>query len=330
MAIYDVDGNVLSAGGSGIEIKSYFVSEMADTISKVRALQTEPNLTFFYITDIHAYFVSGMETLYKTSVENMRYLLTEVPCDGVINLGDSIEGYSTSEIAKNYGNLISNEFRKIGAPYYSVIGNHDDNRYHMSSTAQRLTVPERYQVFVNPTRRVVADSTGLNYYVDVPEFKIRMICLNGVSDYTYKFTDDTCTWFSNVALNTPDGYGVIVNSHISPVSAWNYNKTNPTGSSTILSAVSAYAEDKDIISLICGHNHVDAVFSSPYPGATLCCAKFETDNGDPAKWPSGAVKPQRAANTASEDCWTAVVVRPNSRKINLVRFGAGSDYEISY
>ena len=329
MPVYDIDGNNLASGGSEITIKDYFKYEMADTVAKIRALQTEPNLTFFYITDIHAYFVSGMETLYKTSVENMRYLLTEVPCDGVINLGDSIEGYSTSEIAKNYGDLISNEFRKIGVPYYSVIGNHDDNRYH-STTAERLSVGQRYQVFVNPTREVVSDATGLNYYVDFPEFKIRMICLNGVSDYTYKFSNDTCTWFSNVALNTPDGYGIIVNSHISPVSAWNYNNNNPTGSSTILSTVSAYAENKDVVSLICGHNHVDAVFSSPYPGATLCCAKPENENGDQSLWPAGAVKPQRVAGTASEDCWTAVVIRPNSRKINLVRFGAGSDYEISY
>lgn len=327
MAIYDIDGNILT---DDITIKSYYTDEMADTISKVRALQTEPNITLFYITDIHSYFVSGAETLYKTSVENMRYLLKEIPCDGVVNLGDSIEGYSTAEIAQQYGNLVMNEFRKIGIPYYSVVGNHDDNRYHMSSTAQRLTVPQRYQLIVNPTRRVVADSTGLNYYVDFTEHKIRMICLNSVSDFTYKFTTETCTWFSTVALDTPDGYGVLINTHVAPSGDWNYNNTTPTNASTILSALSTYAGSKEVVGILCGHNHVDAVFSSPFSGATLCCAKFENENGDPAKWPTGSVKPQRTLNTVSEDCWTVVVVRPNSGKINLVRFGAGSDYEITY
>ena len=290
MALYNVYGVPIE---NSVVIKDYYETEMADTISKVRALQTEPNLTFFVATDIHAYFVSGQETLYKTSITNMRKLLESVPCDGVINLGDSIEGYSADTTAMHYGNLISNEFRKIGIPYYSVIGNHDDNRYHNSTNDDKLTVGERYQVFVNPTRRVVADSTGLNFYVDYPEFKIRMIYLNSVSDYTYKFTTDTCTWFSSVALNTPEGYGVIVNSHIAPSSAWNYNNTNPTNGSTILSALSTYSLTKDVMAIICGHNHVDAIFSSPYNGITLCCEKFENENGDPSKWPAGADKATR-------------------------------------
>lgn len=328
--VYDVNGNVVGGGSADISIEPYYSSEMEDTVSKVRAIQTEPNLTFFMVTDIHAYFVSGAEELYKTSVTNMRYLLKEVPCDGVIDLGDNIEGYSTSTIAQECGNKVMNEFREIGIPVYSVIGNHDDNRYHYSTTAQRLTVPERYQLIVNPTRDVVPDDTGLNYYVDFPEFKIRMICLNGVSDYTYKFTTDTCTWFSGTALDTPSGYGVIVNAHLSPFSAWNYDSKNPTNGSTIKSALDTYAASKDVISVFCGHNHVDATFSSPYYGATICCEKFENDNGDTSKWPSGATKPTRTLNTASEDCWDVVVIRPNSRKINFVRFGAGNDREYTY
>lgn len=326
MSVFDIHGNLIC---NDLEIKSYFESEMANTIASVRALQTEPNITLFYVTDIHSYYVSGMETLYKTSVENMRYLLTEIPCDGVVNLGDSIEGYAAAATAMNYGNLVSNEFRKIPLPYYSTIGNHDDNRYH-STTSERLTVPQRYQILVNPTRRVVADATGLNFYVDYPEFKIRMVHLNAVSDYTYKYTTDTCTWFSTVALDTPTGYGVLLNTHVAPSGAWNYNNTTPTNASTILSALSTYAANKDVIGIICGHNHVDCKFTSPYPGMTLCCEKFENENGDPALWPAGAVKPQRTENTYTEDCWTVVVIRPNSRKINFVRFGAGIDYEIDY
>lgn len=329
MPVYDIDGNELASGESEITIKDYFTAEMADTVSKVRALQTEPNLTFFVVTDIHAYFATGMETLYKTSVENMRYLLTEVPCDGVINLGDTIDGYPLASTAKEYGNLISNEFRKIGIPYYSVIGNHDDNRYH-STSSERLSVGQRYQLLVNPTRGVVPDLTGLNYYVDFPEFKVRMVCLNSVSDYTYKFTTDTCTWFSSVALNTPDDYGVIVASHVSPFTSWNYSEAVPTNSATIMSALSTYAASKEVIAFITGHNHVDDVFTAPYPGFTLGCEKFENDTSDQDQWPAGAVKPIRTAGTASEDLWTVVVVRPESRKVNLVRFGAGSDYEISY
>lgn len=323
MAVYDKYGNRIDEGG--VSIKSYYSTEMDDTISKVRALQTEPNLTFFVVTDIHSYFVEGYEELYKTSITNMKYLLQNVPCDGVVNLGDSIEGYATSEIAQNYGNQLSNEFRKIKTPYYSVIGNHDDNRYHMNSNNERLSVGTRYQVFVNPTRRVMYDSTGLNYYIDFDEFKIRMVCLNSVSGYTYSYESATCTWLSNTALDLPTGYKVLVFTHVAPVGAWNYNNTTPTNSATIQTALSGV----DTMAIICGHNHVDNVYSSPFVGATLCCEKFENENGDPSKWPAGSVKPTRTGGTASEDCWTVVVVRPNSNKINLIRFGAGSDYELT-
>lgn len=329
MTFYDIDGNVLDT--SAVSIKSYYEAEMADTISKVRALQTEPNLTFFLMTDIHAYanlnsnYVEGTDELYKTSINNIRYLLQNVPCDYVVNLGDSIEGYTTSAQAQTQGNSVSNEIRKIEAPYISVIGNHDDNRYHMSSNSERFSVGTRYQVFVNPTRRVVSDSTGLNYYIDFDEFKIRLICLNSVSGYTYSYESATCTWLSDVALNLPTGYKVLVFTHVAPVGAWNYNNTTPTNSATVQSALS----NVDMMALICGHNHVDNMYSTPFVGATLCCTKFENENGDPAKWPTGAVKPSRTLGTATEDCWTVMVIRPSSSKINFVRFGAGSDYELT-
>lgn len=331
MAVYDIDGNIIGgSGGEQIEIKSYFETEMADTIDKVRALQTEPNLTFFYITDIHAYLVADEETLYKTSVNNMRYLLTQVPCDAVVNLGDSVDGYATAAMAQNYGNLITNEFRKIGLPYFFAYGNHDDNRYKNNSNAERLTEKQTYQILISASKRVVSDATGTNFYVDYPEFKIRMIFLNSASDYNYKYTTATCTWFSNVALNTPDDYGIIVNTHISPIAEWNWNENLPTNSATIKTAIQTYASSKDVLGVICGHNHLDNKYTSPFNGMTLCCNKFTNSNGDPSLWPSGAVLPQRTAGTATEDLWTVVVVRPNSRKVNFVRFGAGSDYEFSY
>lgn len=329
MSVYDINGNLVDT--NDISIENYYEAEMADTISKVRALQTEPNLTFFLMTDIHAYanlrsdYVEGTDELYKTSINNIRYLLQNVPCDYVVNLGDSIEGYTTSEQAQTQGNAVSNEIRKIEAPYISVIGNHDDNRYHMSSNDERLTVGERYQVFVNPTRKVVYDSTGLNYYIDFDESKIRLVCLNSVSNFTYAYDSDTCTWLSNVALSLPTGYKVLVFTHVAPVGAWNYNNTTPTNSATIVNALSGV----DTMALICGHNHVDNMYSTPFVGATLCCEKFENVNGDPALYPTGAVKPSRTLGTASEDCWTVVVVRPNANKINFVRFGAGSDYELT-
>ena len=79
-----------------------------------------------------------------------------------------------------------------------------------------------------------------------------------------------------------------------------------------------------------GHNHVDAAFTSPDLSIMTNCQRFENENGNPALWASGATKPPRQLGTASEDCWDVVVIRPQSRKINMVRFRAGEDREFSY
>lgn len=331
MGIYNTNGDLLIEDKS--IMPSYYQSEMADTLEKVRVLQNEPNLTFCIITDIHAYadlrsdYIAGTKELYKTSAANMMEFLKNAPCDGVINLGDNIEGYTTSKDAHTQGNKVSTKFREIDVPYYSVIGNHDDNRYHMQSNNERLSVGERYQLFVNPTRNVVTDSTGLNYYVDFDEFGIRMICLNSVSEYSYKYDTDTCAWFSDTAITgLPTGYKVLILTHVAPVGTWNYNGVTPTNSAIVQTALSG----TDLMAIICGHNHVDAVFDTPFNGITLSCAKFENENGDPAKWTPGSVKPQRTLKTATEDCWTVCVIRPYAQKINFIRFGAGDDYEIDY
>ena len=323
MAIYDANGNLLL---EGTEIEPYYASEIDDTVAKVRALQTEPNLTFFVVTDIHAYYVADAMELYKMTVANMMKLAEEIPCDGIINLGDTIEGYTTKGIAQEYGNAVCNEFRKAGIPYYGIIGNHDDNREHSSSTDERLTVGERYQLFSNPTRRVVSDTTGLNFYVDFPEFKIRMLCLNSVASYSYRYDADTCAWIASTGLELPTGYKVLMCTHVAPVGAWNYGTRTPANSATVQEALN----NVDTMAIICGHNHVDAVFDTPFRGITLNCEKFENTNGNPDLWPAGAVKPQRTLGDYTEDCWTVCVIRPISQKINFIRFGAGDDYEIDY
>ena len=42
------------------------------------------------------------------------------------------------------------------------------------------------------------------------------------------------------------------------------------------------------------------------------------------------MNPKRTLGNATEDCFDVVVVRPGSKKINLVRFGAGEDRALEY
>ena len=74
-----------------------------------------------------------------------------------------------------------------------------------------------------------------------------------------------------------------------------------------------------------GHNHYDAHVTDPFLCVTVNSHKFENENGDPGLWTEGAVKPSRKIGDATEDCFDIVIVRPRSKKINRIRFGAGTD-----
>lgn len=95
------------------------------------------------------------------------------------------------------------------------------------------------------------------------------------------------------------------------------------GGSTRIKEVCANADN--FLIMFSGHNHYDSAVTEPFLSFTMNCQKFENENGDPDLWAEGAVKPQRIAGTASEDCFDIVVVRPESGRIDLIRFGAGED-----
>ena len=44
----------------------------------------------------------------------------------------------------------------------------------------------------------------------------------------------------------------------------------------------------------------------------------------------GQVNPIRTAGTATEDCWNIILVKPISKQLDVIRFGAGSDRYMHY
>lgn len=219
-------------------------------------------------------------------------------------------------------------FQGIGIPYYPCIGNHDDNRYY-----SLLNLNQIKQSYLSLTHDVIMDSSmsETNYYKDFPEYKIRFIWLNANVEGRYGYSDTTVEWLQNTALKTEDGYSICLFTHMDPESSHDYDNKYCYNGYKIQALLADYEENTGtIISMFSGHNHVDAAFTSPYLSIMTNCQRFENENGNPALWASGATKPSRQLGTASEDCWNVVVIRPQSRKINMVRFGAGEDREFSY
>lgn len=304
-----------------------FTSEIEATIDSVRECQTEPSITFLLCTDIH-YGVSenGNPYLLDKSAVNMKAVLDAVRTDFVVCLGDITEGDSVNTEA--YSIKVNNTLRNLGIPYLLAIGNHDDNRYRSAFTADDMY--KYYDSFVYNKVVFNEDTNGRDYYIDYDIYKTRFIIIDSNTVGAYGFASDTVSWFKNVALVTPNDYLAVVLVHESSVPSQNYNNSTLINGTAITSAITDYLKSGKPIIQFYGHSHCDVSFDDPFLSIGTNCLKFENTNGDPAKWPSGAVKPSRVVGTITEDCWDMVVLRPLSKKVDCIRFGAGSNRSFTY
>lgn len=324
------------------DVESYFLTELQDTVTKVKALQTEPCLVFCLCTDVH--YASHDTTLFPKTVKNMKAFAEQVRTDGIICLGDMQDGDSTQAVATQRLEAVMPLLKNSGLPVYFAVGNHERNTH--GSAANMFSISQIYQkTYAYCENEVFSDMTsnGVNFYKDFDEYKIRMISLDSVntdssSASQYKYPANTTTWFASAISGTPSGYTVLLISHMSPTYTHDWKQTAPLNASDVLSAISTWlnASNSNKIISLCGHNHGDNSYTSPYFEIMFNCNKFDstitqdkTEDGT-GNIPAGSKIWKRTWGTVTEDCWDVVVIRPISGKVNCVRFGAGEDREFSY
>ena len=331
--IYDFSGNSIDLSADAI--RSYFKDEMDDTVSKVRNLITGPALVFPVVTDIHR-FKHANQT-FEQMVENVRRFTSKVKCDFLLNLGDLTEGDTTDETTIVRGQEITEHLAKLGIPYFFAHGNHDNNPYdsegHFSGT--RLTMQQCYKAGFSATRGAALnfDESGTDYYVDFDALKIRLIVLNACNtkeSQNYAYGSSTATWLST-ALNTE--YTVLLAEHLSSIASQVWSNAHGTYADTITAAKQSFVNGGGKLVQLSGHSHVDMAFMFPWLSVMCGAQKFE--NFDPQNYPGlvqqvtgyidQIVCPTRATGTATEDLWTACVLKPDSGELDCIRFGAGAD-----
>ena len=322
-------------------VASYFSEEIATTIASVKAKQTEPCLTFALWTDAH--YGSVDTVTFPNTVKNFKAVAKQIRYDGILCLGDMTDGDKSKTVTAERLMNIMNLQRLCKVPVYFTAGNHDDNAY--GSTSNYYTLPEMFTNYYSLCDNTVMhdlDNSATNFYKDFDQFKIRLISLNACNSDTgsaphYKYSGTTTTWFTSVMGSVPEGYMVILISHLSPYSSHNWNETVPSNPSAVKTAITSFIEGGGDFVMFIGHGHVDFEFTSPYLEIATHCNKrntetedFITVSGDDHKMPSGARGWKRTAGTATEDCWDTVVIKPGSRTISMIRFGAGEDREYTY
>ena len=324
--------------------KAYYLDEITDTVQKVKSLTKEPALVLFLCTDVHYNTVKTDNRLKLDSVTdmttNMAAIKKQIKADGLICLGDIVDAKPPikTEDTKQQINYVMNRLLGVGLPLIYCMGNHDDNRYayHVDGTVfSPQQLESMYMSYTLPNKVSDASMNGLNYYVDFKRHKIRVFVLDSnyqdpKADFQWRhgFSDSTVAWFGDRLKEVPKGWGVLVLAHRrffqnkNPgYKKWIYNQVK------MVEMVNDFiADGGTYIATVYGHIHRDYSRKKPFlefsTGAQKC-QNIEKKMG-------GAFAPERKLNTASEDLWDVLVIRPQSRKVNTVRFGAGSDREWSY
>ena len=321
------DGTSLTIPRSSTIVKSYFKDEIEVTRASIKELMTEPCLIFPMLSDIHYGISSEKPYLIDDCTNNILELSKHFSFDFIACLGDIVQGNKPQEVTEEQIEHVIAQFNKIDAPLYVAIGNHDENRDYKPV----FTHTQLYQNYLSHIKNVFFDNSPVmcntNYYKDFDDLKLRCIFLNANTNGSYGYSSDTCDWFDSVVEESP--YRFIVFTHISPIPSQNLGASYGTDSGSTRIRNTCAESDKFII-MFSGHNHYDHFMVEPFMSFTMNCQKFENSNPNPSTWPEGAVKQKRTVGTATEDCFDIVVIRPGSKKINLVRFGAGEDQEFDF
>lgn len=343
--------------------RSFYTAEIEDTLEKIANVNTEPSLCFTLSTDHHYMNVINWLTNYDSISDmsaNMMALGKSVKFDFNVSLGDiaDFKAPPSTAVADRFGikdtspsnlDAIFTHWREYGMyklkninpNFIYVHGNHDDNRYlriDSGTSGYDYTPDEMYSYYMSNAYKTLTGSNPdnlLEYYFDVENLGIRVIILdsnyNNGSGWDYGFSDSTADWLEGV-LGSSGAKQVLILSHMSPIASHNGDNYAYHNFAEVASVIESWKNNGgDMIALLYGHSHVDWSTASPWLDITFCCQKIhQLPSSDLFSNMPGCVAPARTFGTASEDCWNVVIIKPKSRKINIIRFGAGDDKEFSY
>lgn len=262
--------------------------------------------------------------------------------DMVIDGGDLINGDETKPNAVNRLTSAVNMLIGTGRLAYTLFGNHDDDSF----TASELPLFSKSEQYAMMYRHsginldYIADTEQYGYK-DFDQYGLRVIFLdsmqgeNGHSNAEWGYSDTELVWFANDALNTQNQ--VVIFSHMGftkEYSAYNYQVKN---GAEMRNAVEAFIRNGGIvIALFHGHTHWDFIgqysqtngFKEVSTGCGRVVSGPITNRTD--YYPNGATMPERADNTVTQELWDIIVIKPESRTVNMIRFGAGNNRNFTY
>lgn len=298
-------------------------------------------LVFAVVTDSHV----SDTTLdrWKMTASNIRRVYKAYPLDGVVHLGDMVNGNLPKAQSLALIREIRNDLYKTSPNVMMITGNHDTNTFYGENMDDPISEAEMYSIWGRLNETVVhRPSNKMYWYQDYDTVRV-IYLLSSLGDGTHGGRGDNwgypleeIDWLRDVALDTDKQ--VLFFSHMAMTSGWVGSKalSLPQNGEALKAVISDFIlAGGTVIGLVHGHTHYDFVgdngsFYEISVGCNTLTANTSDQAADEEVAPSGAIVPGRAINTVTQDLWELVVVLPEERKVELIRFGAGSDRTIDY
>lgn len=89
-----------------------------------------------------------------------------------------------------------------------------------------------------------------------------------------------------------------------------------------------------VVGLFHGHNHWDYIGqysqTNGFHEVSTGCGRIISGPDISYAHPEGAVMPERTVNTVTQELWDIIIIKPESRTVNMIRFGAGDNRNFTY
>lgn len=333
-----------------------FLREIWDTAEKVKALRHEGCLCFAVIADSHVKVSDPLDLRRQyRSYDNLEAVCREAKLQAVFHLGDIPWANGQKQTQEYWDRAKLEEWFSItkaqllrGTPNaFFVSGNHDGVGYQCPDRAhfhRHLVAFQKERI-----RGFVEDEPY--YYVDFSKERVRAVCMlssfRNQGKNRYGIFPDQVEWLKNDALIVPEGWSILLFTHIYPVNGYDtIDYENAEDFALFLRAFQRREKlDKGlfpadftghhggrIAAMFTGHGHIDLIEA---PGALPFCmvetgSSFVHEPTASEDWPlpKGCTVASRTYGDATEDLWDVVIFDPGRNTLDIIRFGAGEDRHV--
>ncbi len=293
------------------------IDKVALEVNRSMSVREPDSMSFILLTDSH-YVVNGT---WEDTVRNISAVTARTHPDGIIHLGDLTDGMVSREVTEDYVNQTMEDMKSLGLPLYLALGNHDSNYFY--NNPDKFTEEEQYQLYL---REINQEHSKLYYYKDMEKIRTRFIFLHSFDDtqmVRYGFSDEEVIWFEQVLTEVPEGFRVLIFSHVPPLPEIHFWSDQIRNGERMIELAESYARTpgRTVLGWIHGHNHADQIYRKRvFPIISRGCNKCEYFLD---KKPEGAITYERRPGDVSQDLWDVLILSAHQEELHFVRFGAG-------